>query len=477
MPLDSHRTTPLTALLAALIAAGGAFGEARAADTRQGEVAALKGALSTLSARLNWTGIDACVSTYDAILLDTMSARRSLEAAIAATRGGQRELSAFLAGEGRRKLASLTDEADYLAGRCAAPDYNGVGLSLERPAMLENMVQEWKTTIDWLNANIATAGRPPAARISRATLIRNPASGLRPLAAFKDCKERYCPEMVVVPGGSNLMGAGAAEDAREGVDPLVATWEKPVHRVEIAKPFAMARYEVTLGDFKQFVAETGYTLPAGCITLNRAAGSAAANLVFTHGADYRAPGFAQDERSPVVCVRKEDGEAYAAWLSKKTGQAYRLPSETEWEYAARGGTGQDVSFFWGNDKSKACAYATVYDQLTDGALDYGFRRFECKDAAVYTDRVGARLPNGFGLFDVLANAREFVADCWHYSYEGAPTDGRAWMAENGGLCRFPVMRGGSWAYNTQNVRTAYRNAYLSSQARSFMWGFRLARSL
>ncbi|HEJ3624775.1 formylglycine-generating enzyme family protein [Pseudomonas aeruginosa] len=432
-------------------------------------------ALESLAEVMVWTSTEQCAPTYDKVLKWSDVAKQVIASEVT-SQNSDRHYTQFLKSEVEAKLASLDEEVRYLRSRCIATDYDSSSLSLERPSRLQQMLQEWRSTILWASRTILSSRYPYKYEVTRAETLTPPRNP-QPLERFRDCADNFCQEMVAIPSGEFLMGGSDEEAIAEGVNPTVATWERPRHKVHITKPFAMAAEEVTLGAFRQFVAETGYSLPQGCTSLTPPADptTGLATLVFSENSNYENPGFAQRDEQPVVCVRREDGRAYARWLSQKTGQQYRLPTEAEWEYAARAGT--QTTFFWGNDREQACLYANVYDQTSDETYRYGFRRFECRDNVANTAPVGSFLPNQFGIHDLLANAREWVDDCWHYGYQLAPEDGSLWSRENGGLCQFGVLRGGAWAYNTVNVRVAYRNAYFSSQARAFMWGFRMVRDI
>ncbi|WP_257154377.1 formylglycine-generating enzyme family protein [Pseudomonas sp. ICMP 8385] len=431
--------------------------------------------LQSLADSMRWDSLDKCSATYEVVLQKTSDAQKAvaedLKKSIVSSAYNQ-----FLQGQVKNKLDSLSAEVKYLQSRCQAGDYDGSSLSLERPARLEQMLQEWQSTIIWAKDVIVSEKYPNLTYVNKSpSLIEN--KELKPLDRFVDCTDSYCSEMVVIPAGDFVMGATEEEAVAEKVNAKVHAWEIPRHKVVIKKPFALSSTEVTLGSFQTFVNETGYSLPEGCTSLSPPANPqvALAKLFFSKEANYKNTGFKQGESEPVVCVRREDGRAYAEWLSKKTGHKYRLPTEAEWEYAARAGT--QTTFFWGNNRDEACGYANVYDLTTDEYYKYGFSKFMCSDKQISTAPVASFKPNNFGIYDILANAREWVDDCWHYSYSNAPTDGSVWGKENNGLCQFGVLRGGAWAYNTVNVRIAYRNAYFSSQARAFMWGFRLARDI
>lgn len=240
--------------------------------------------------------------------------------------------------------------------------------------------------------------------------------GPNPGEIFKDCDT--CPDLVVVPPGEFSMGSTENE------------FEKPAHRVAIARAFAIGRHEVT---FAQWDA------------------CAAANACKTDIDDH---GFGRGDR-PVIDVSWDEAQGFVKWLSAQTGQAYRLPSEAEWEYAARAGSRS--AFTWG-----AAA---------------GNGRANCSDcspnAAGASLPVGSFRPNAFGLFDMAGNAAEFVEDCWNGSYRSAPADGAAWRT---GQCQLRVLRGGSFTSKASAVRSAARFRY-DRDVRYYTNGFRVARSV
>ncbi|MDX2223621.1 MAG: formylglycine-generating enzyme family protein [Rhodospirillaceae bacterium] len=286
-----------------------------------------------------------------------------------------------------------------------------------------------------------------------------------PGAVFQDC--RHCPEMVVIGPGEFVMGAPVEESAREGV-PNGGANERPRHRVRIANGFAMARYEITRAQFAAFVEATGRTIAPGCTVLARDR--------FEPHADksWRAPGFAQGDDHPVVCVGWDDAQAYAAWLAQTSGAAYRLPSEAEWEYAARAGT--QTARFWGDGRETACAFANVADRDLMAALAREpdeAQRFPCRDGHVYTAPVGRFGANAFGLSDMLGNVLEWTADCSADTHDGARDDGAPRL---GAADCHHVARGGGWPNRALSVRAAWRTGG-PGYTRNDHLGLRVARDL
>jgi formylglycine-generating enzyme required for sulfatase activity len=259
--------------------------------------------------------------------------------------------------------------------------------------------------------------------------------------AFRDCPE--CPEMVVIPAGKFLMGSPPGESGRSDE-------EGPQRVVAIGRSFALGRYEVTRGEYARFVSSTHHAVDT-CTDRKRA--------------DFRNPGFKQTDQHPAVCVSLDDAETYARWLSTKTGQRYRLPTEAEWEYAARAGT--DAARYWGNEDAAACLHANVADQSQRRA---GWRGqfFSCFDGYKYTAPVGSFRPNPFGLYDMLGNVWEWSCSDYVERYDGTES--------SCGSGPRRVNRGGSWTFLPDYVRSATRNKDFTTSRYSNL-GFRLARDL
>jgi formylglycine-generating enzyme required for sulfatase activity len=275
--------------------------------------------------------------------------------------------------------------------------------------------------------------------------------------------------MVVIAAGRFLMGSPDNEPER-------STDEGPQHGVAVQNPFALGRCEVRVGEFRAFIDDTGYRTEAerpvteggaarGCYGWDAAKGSGELRPEF----NWRNPGFTQGDDHPVVCVSWNDGRAYAHWLSLRTGQPYRLPTEAEWEYAARAGTTTPFSIGTGN-----CINT---DQANyDGNSDYNGCGAKTGVYRRQTLPVGSLPPNPWGLHEVAGNVWEWVADCWHKGYQGAPIDGSAWGEAGGGDCARRVVRGGGWDDFPRNLRSAARNWGPAGGASGTL-GLRLARTL
>jgi formylglycine-generating enzyme required for sulfatase activity len=278
---------------------------------------------------------------------------------------------------------------------------------------------------------------PPAGAVA---LTAEQERGLKPKDSFKECAA--CPEMVVVPAGAFTMGSPENEESRHDD-------EDPQHVVTIGKAFAVGKLHVTVDQFAVFARETRYA-PQGC--------------------DWRNPGFKQERSHPVVCVGWKDAKAYAAWLAKKTGKPYRLLSEAEWEYAARGRTspGAHPRFWFGDDQRDQCRYGNGYD------VAGGPNGASCNDGYEFTSPAGKFLPNAFGLYDMAGNAQQWTEDCYHESYDGAPADGSAWTSGN--CNQGHVVRGSDWGGRPWYLRAALRD-HLWHNGGTFTTGFRLARTL
>ena len=210
------------------------------------------------------------------------------------------------------------------------------------------------------------------------------------------------PEVLAVPMGSFQQG---------DVHGKGESYEQPVRQVTI-KAFSMGKYEVTFEEYDRFAIATGRRLPED-------------------------QGWGRGRR-PVINVSWGDAVAYAEWLSKKTGKRYRLPTESEWEYAARSG-----------GKDEIWAGTSAEKELADYAV-FG------ANSQNRTASVGGKKPNGLGLYDMAGNVFEWVEDCWHGNYKNAPTDGSAWLEPEGDACDLRVVRGGSLINGPENLRSSYR---------------------
>ena len=285
---------------------------------------------------------------------------------------------------------------------------------------------------------------------------------------LRDCPA--CPEMVVVPPGTFTLGTSAS-----ATEVAIERGEAPAQPVTIARAFALGRYEVSVAEFRAFVDATQYAPNGDC----RVASGGAWIRLPDHG--WQDPGFAAPaaDNEPVVCVSWDDAKAYADWLAKATGQPYRLPSETEWEYAARGGT-TTPRYFGDRDSdentllSVACDYANVYDASAVLELGFAEPNARCSDGHTFVAPVGSFKPNAFDLYDMIGNAREWLQDCYTATYTGRPLDARAW--EWAGGCELRGVRGGSWASRPAAARAAARSGELQNLRQSDL-GFRVARDL
>jgi formylglycine-generating enzyme required for sulfatase activity len=272
--------------------------------------------------------------------------------------------------------------------------------------------------------------------------------------------------MVVVPAGSFVMGSPEFESGRDAD-------EGPQHLVSV-RAFAIGRTHVTRGEFARFVSATGYAAGSDCYYWT-GRWLQDGGLEALQGASWQNPGHVQTDRDPVVCVSHADAEAYVRWLSARTGRAYRLPSESEFEYAARAGT--LAVRWWGDAQDGACASANARDdtfaERFAGTTRTAENMFLCRDGYAATSPVGSFRPNPFGLYDMLGNAWQWTADCYHESYVGAPADGSAWTL---GDCSSRVLRGGSWSDQPGEVRSACRYGYQPADRYDYV-GFRVARAL
>ncbi len=268
------------------------------------------------------------------------------------------------------------------------------------------------------------------------------------------------PPMVSLPAGAFWMGSDPGEAGRSGD-------EGPRHQAKISRPFAIGRDEVTVSQFRRFVESTGYRtdaeLDGGCFYF-------ADGWQPAPGKDWRAPpGFEQEPNHPVVCVSFNDAVAYARWLSEQTGQVYRLPTEAEWEYAARAGS--ETSRPWGDDPDEACAGANVADGALKARHPGDWPAHGCSDGYAYTAPVGSFAANGFGLHDVIGNVWEWTCSGYADHYGGVEEQCAV------AIQSIPrVFRGGSWFNFPDWARSATRSAFAPG-FRAAILGFRVARDL
>ena len=252
----------------------------------------------------------------------------------------------------------------------------------------------------------------------------------------------FCPEMVVIPAGTFTMGSPPDEDGRQG-------YETPQRQVRVER-FAMGRTEVTLDQFAAFVDATGHEAE-GCSVWSGSDGQ------YDHDPtkSWRDPtGFEQSALHPAACVSWNDAQAYVAWLGEATGAPYRLPSEAEWEYAARAGTTTRYAFG---------------DELSQSEANFGGN-------VGRTWEVGSGAANNWSLLDMHGNLWEWVEDCRHWDYDDAPGHASPRLQHSGGDCSLRVVRGGSWYYPPEHLRSATRS-WGDRDYRYSDLGFRVARTL
>lgn len=312
----------------------------------------------------------------------------------------------------------------------------------------------------------AVAPTPAPPPVAASTPLPTPAPSARSPWIAKDCP--HCPEMVSIPLGSFVMGAAPGEEQRENVPEDMQGDASPQHPVTIAKAFSLGRTEVTRGQYAAFAAATRREAGGSCWALGTDG-----QVTEQDGLNWMDPGFAQSDDDPVVCVSWDDAKAYVDWLASTTGKPYRLPSEAEWEYAARART--STVRYWGNDRATACRYGNVADRslVKWGDFENDLESFfQCSDGYSHPAPVGRFQANGFGLHDMLGNASEWVEDCWNDNYDGAPNGQEA---RRDGDCSRRVLRGGGWNTNPRDLRAAQRFADFVEEYGADS-GFRVART-
>jgi formylglycine-generating enzyme required for sulfatase activity len=315
---------------------------------------------------------------------------------------------------------------------------------------------------EWIGKQIhwAWTVRPfIAANIAPFLLTAEKEKALKPGETFRECKE-HCPEMVVIPSGTFVMGSPDGETPVVGLDgkakpgPLAAKEEGrndnegPQHEVKIGHAFAAGKFAVTFEQWDECV-KLG-----GCPQVSDSG--------WGHG------------RNPVINVSWDEAQKYVAWLSFMTGKDYRLLSEAEWEYAARAGTATAYSFGDNSPPSKKiCEYANFADISLKKAAPTFQTSDICDDGQAVTAEVGSYRPNDFGLYDMHGNVFQWTADCYAKTYEAASADGKA---ASTGSCNMRVARGGSWILSPEDLRSAFRD-WITSDSRGNLIGFRVGRTL
>jgi formylglycine-generating enzyme required for sulfatase activity len=254
------------------------------------------------------------------------------------------------------------------------------------------------------------------------------------------------PIMVWLARGEFQMGSPPKEPGRN--------LDERLHLAHVPEPLAMSETEITLGQFRQFAQQAGYRTEVDRGSTCLRPDDSWQQLVPDLSLSWESPGYPVTERHPVACISWNDARAYADWLAQATGQQYRLPTELEWEYAARAGT--NSSRFWGDDPKVGCTLANTA---------------ECKDKYTYSAPAGTFAPNPFGLRDVLGNVAEWTCSEYEKSYSG--TEARC--SETAGASP-RVFRGGSWLDAPDLVRSAARDGAPANIGFNTV-GFRLVRTL
>jgi formylglycine-generating enzyme required for sulfatase activity len=359
----------------------------------------------------------------------------------------------------RAKLSACAEVFEISA---VGPIWAKLGLTIRRQAARRSLSPHilWGATVA-LFLCVALGGaylRSTALRPSNRQAEAYPKAAMAALPTIKDCE--VCPEMLELPTGEFLMGSSETENGRRQT-------EGPPRRVAVAKRIAIGRFEVTVDQFSAHLAEIGEADKVGCRVIAKVDGDDV-----TWGppdASFRHPGFATTGSHPAVCVSWHDARGYAAWLSRRTGKPYRLPTEAEWEYAARAGTTTSYSF--GIDDTRLCDYA----RFADLSSSFGWRGSCRRTVSGYgPSPVGELKPNPWGIFDVHGNVWEWVEDCWTPEWQNIPLDSSAFTRP--GSCEVGVIRGGSFAAGASRVRSASRWP-TRSNARVYHVGFRVALDL
>ncbi len=271
----------------------------------------------------------------------------------------------------------------------------------------------------------------------------------KPLALITDCS--YCPPLTTVAEGSDSIGADRIN--KPGM------FEFPQREITIKQPFALGSREVTVAEFRRYAVATGVDLK-GCRTHKSDWQTDAA-------ASWENPGFRQTDSHPVTCISWDDAKGYLQWLSATTGQYYRLPSEAEWEFAAKNETVLSTTF-----DGVDCAQSNVADKTLESVVENS-QVAACRDGYAFTAPANRETTAQIALGDMRGNLFEWTQDCWNPSYIGSPNTGDAWTD---GECSSRVLKGGSWFTAPDEQRLTYRNRF-PTDYRSNTFGFRIARDI
>ena len=277
------------------------------------------------------------------------------------------------------------------------------------------------------------------------------------------------PTTVLIRAGTFTIGTTRRELRRERVSTEYGSQERPRRKITLAHDFHLAKYPVTVGEFRRFMASGVHVIPKGAIVW-----AEGKDWVHSEDADWSNPGFPQDDRHPVTCVSFDDAMAYVGWLSGRTRQAWRLPSEAEWEFACRAGT--RTARFWGDDRAGAAEYANVAGLALARVMKATpdpERFFPFEERFAFTSPVGSFKPNPWGLYDTLGNVWEWCEDHWHDNYDNIPIDDTPFTTSGGAGRR--VLRGASWSNFPGNVRAGNRGRDGTGD-RGTDAGFRVART-
>lgn len=279
-----------------------------------------------------------------------------------------------------------------------------------------------------------------------------------------DCAD--CPAWVAVPAGEFIMGSSDTETEAAGVSESFARRERPQRRIALKADFGLGVYPVSRGEFRRYVEATGHAPEIGCTVFDSEQGS----FVVDPSLSWTDPGFPQDDTHPVVCVSRDDSLRYLDWLAKTTDASYRLPSEAEWEYAARAGT--QTAQPWEGGLAAACEHANAADRsrLNEPHLP---PLLNCDDGWPFTSPVGAFPANAYGVADQIGNVREWVADCFSETLSPLPSDGKPYLRDD---CPQHSLRGVSFDYPVNQLRAAVRYRY-PADVRYPNVGFRVARDI